>query len=380
MISNKDAVSQAIVYLFEKEMFYAEIISSMRRFNDTITPIAGVCIKDYIELHINVPVFEKFSIEERAAILKHECEHILRDHIFRSREIAPDVYATGSKDMATNVINQMKHKAINIAADCAVNSNVKGLPEGCVYAKLLDLPDGETLEWYLEQMKDNDKAKGLMEFDGHSLWDESEGSKEVLKEKIKQTINKAATKTRQAGKMTHDQELLVDGLNKSSVNWKDQLKRFVAKSIESTTESSKKRRNRRYGIMYPGSVKIEDLHIGVAIDTSGSVSDESLKQFMAEIGEIAKYAKVTVVEADSSIKNHYIYKPKKQYTVSGRGGTAYQPAFTWFTEETNIDALIYFGDMDTSDQVSKPKYPVLWAIVGPSNPPAAFGGIIRIKS
>src|SRR5271166_1879980 len=299
-MSNKDAVSQAIVALFDSEMFYAEVVASMRRVSNPHIPIAGVCVKDQIELHINHPAFEALSLKERTAVLKHECEHILRNHIVRMQEMAPDVYKKGS-DEIDSLINGARHKVMNIAADCAVNSHVRGLPENCIIPELFELPNNQTVEWYLQSLKDNEKLKNITEFDDHSLWDESDGNKDILKEKIRQAVNKAANRTRAAGKMSHSDELLVSELNKSVVNWKEQLRRFVARAIESRLESSKKKRNRRYGIMFPGSVKVEELHIGVAIDTSGSVSDEALTQFMTEINAISRYAKVTVVEADSEV-------------------------------------------------------------------------------
>jgi predicted metal-dependent peptidase len=374
---NKDAVSQAIVALFDKEMFYAEVMAGMKRVSNPNIPVAGVCIKSQIELHINLPMFSAVPLTERVAILKHECEHILRNHIPRMKELAPEVYKK-DVDSADRIINSAKHKAMNIAADCAVNSHIRDLPENCIFPKIFDLPDGETLEWYMAELKNNEKMKGLTEYDEHSLWDESEGSREIIKEKIRQAVNKAAKRTRAAGKMTNNYELLVSELNKSVINWKEQIRRFVARNVESRLESSKKKRNRRYGIMFPGIVKVEELHVGVAIDTSGSVSDEALVQFMSEIHNISRYAKVTVVEADSEVKAHYEYDPKKKYSIAGRGGTSYQPAFDYFTNETNVDAVIYFGDMDASDKPNKPKYPVLWAIVGNSNPPADFGAQIRV--
>lgn len=377
-MKNKDAITQAIVYLLSNQRFYAELLLTMRRFDDKITPIAGVCIKNDIELHINGDVFEKYSIKERAAILAHECEHILRNHIPRGKELAPEIFEK-AKAFEDSIINSQKFKTFNLAADCAVNSHVNNLPEGCIYPKLFDLQDGQTMEWYLANLKNNSKARECTDIGDHSIWSESEGDKEVIKEKIRQMVNSAATKTRGAGCMTNSDELLVSDLNKSLVNWREQLRNFVSRNIETNIESSRKKRNRRYGILFPGDVKVETLHIGVAIDTSGSISDKSLKQFLSEINSIAKYAKVTVVEADSEVKNSYEYKPNKAYKITGRGGTAYQPAFTYFSDNTEIDALIYFGDMDTSDAVTKPKYPVLWAIVGPSAPPANFGNIIRIK-
>ncbi len=379
-MTNKHMISDTIIQLFESERFYAEIISQMKRIVSDKVPTAGVCIRDHIELHINPTYFESLTQEERVAVLKHECEHILRGHIERSKEAAPEVYEKAN--VIDGVINQMKHQVINIAADMAINYGLPNLPKGGVYPKTFDLQNGETFEWYFSQLKNNDKIKDQMKVEGHELWGESEGDKEMLKEKIKQAINKAAENTRQAGKLTGDQELLVANLNKvTEINWKAQLKRFVARSIETKVDSSRKRRNRRYGIMHPGIIKEESLHIGVAIDTSGSVSDEALRQFMVEIGFIAKNAKVTVVEADSTIKNTYEFDPRKTYKVSGRGGTAYQPAFDFFSKLKDIDGIIYFGDMDAydSEAIIKPKKPVLWAIVGNQEPPAKFGSKLRVK-
>lgn len=376
-----DIISQAIVQLFQSEMFYAEIISQMRRItNDKLPAVAGVCIKNNIELHINPKMFEEMCTpEERVGVLRHECEHILRDHIPRMREIVPEAF-NKQKDVVDDIINGQKFKAMNIAADCAINGNMKNIPKWGIFPKKFDLPEGHTFEWYLEQLKNNEKAKELMEFDDHSLWQESDQQdKETMKEKIRQVVNKAAKKARAAGRMTSENELLVSDMNQNTVNWKEQLKRFVARTVESHIETSRKKRNRRYGLAFPGYVKVEDLHIGVITDSSGSVSDKAYTQFMAEIANIAKYAKVTVVDADSEIKQSYVWKKSKPKYRKGSGGTAYQPGFDYFNKIKDIDAVIYFGDMDTSDTPVKPRYSVLWAIIGEQDPPATFGSRINIK-
>lgn len=385
-----DSISKAIVDLFETEMFYAEIISQMRRVvNPSLPAAAGVCIKNKIELHINlkgfdmngehIPGFDDVDPKTRVAILKHECEHILRGHISRMKEYAPEVFV--NKDVADVIINQQKHMALNIAADCAINYGIPELNQGgYAYPKRFELQDGETFEWYMDQLKDNEKMKNVTHYDDHSLWKESEGAKEVVNEKIRQAVNKAAKNTRAAGKMTADQELIVQKFNEGhSVNWKQQLKRFIAHSVEVKIESSKKKRNRRYGILFPGEVKVEDLHIGVVTDSSGSVSDEAYSQFLNEIDNIAKYAKITMVDADCEVKNVQKYKKGMPRQRRGYGGTAYQPAFDYFNKDKTVDAVIYFGDMDSSDEPTKPKYPVLWSIVGSQEPPAKFGSKIYIK-
>lgn len=376
-----EQLTKAIVRLFDEERFYAELVLQMDRVVTHRVPTAGVCIKNRVQLYVNPTYFESKSPEEQVAILKHECQHILNDHITRSRELAPEVYAhKPTDDPIDGMINGAKHKLINIACDCSINDGIPGIPAESVFAKSFKLKSGELMEWYVENLKDNEDLKGLTHFDNHSLWNESEGSKEELKEKLKRAVNEAASKTRAAGRMTANEELLVERMNYKPKDWKSDLKRFAARAIETALQSSKKKRNRRYGIMYPGVIKEELLHIGVAIDTSGSVSDEALCQFMAEVGNIAKYATVTVVEADSEVKNAYLFDPKKQYKVAGRGGTAYQPAFDYFTNETDVDGVIYFGDMDNFGEVlTKPKYPVLWAIIGNQSPPADWGAKTQVE-
>ena len=372
-------LSQAIVRLYEEERFYAELVLQMDRIISKRVPTAGVCIKDRIQLYVNPEFFASLTKVEQVAVLKHECKHILNNHIGRAKELDPTIYEK-NKDEVDALINGAKHRLINIAADCSINPGIPDIMKDGMMPSMFKLEDHQTMEWYVERLKDSEELKGLTHFDDHSLWGESEGCKEALKEKIRRAANAAATKTRSAGKMSADNELLIDKINYKARDWKEDLKRFAARAVETALRSSKKKRNRRYGIMYPGVVKEEQLHIGVALDTSGSISDEALCQFMAEVGNIAKYATVTVVEADSEVKNSYVFDPKKTYSVKGRGGTAYQPTFDYFTKETDVDGVIYFGDMDCFDEeLTKPKYPVMWAIIGGQNPPADWGMKTKVE-
>lgn len=374
-----DQISQAIIRLYESERFYAELLLQMDRIINEKIPTACVCVKSRIELHINPKFFSSLSAEEQIAILKHECQHILNNHIERAKEIYPEIYDKDST-IEGSLINNAKHTLINFAADLSINPGITNIPKFAVKPALFNLEEGHTMEWYIENLKNNEKMRGLTHFDDHSLWSESDGRSEEIKTKVKQAINRAAKQARAAGKMSGENELLVNRINYKARDWKGDLKRFAARALEVALETSKKKRNRRYGIMYPGTIKEETLHVGVALDTSGSISDEALCQFMAEVANIAKHATVTVVEADSEVKNAYIFDPKKKYSVKGRGGTAYQPAFDYFTDETDVDGVIYFGDMDCSDErIIKPKYPVLWAIVGPQEPPAKWGSKTKVE-
>lgn len=374
----QDGITSAIIKLYESERFYAEIVLNMTRIISKEVPTAGVRVKDNVELVINPDFFLSLSPDERVAILKHECQHILNDHIPRFKELAPGLYDKKAGEIST--ADMHTRWVMNVAADMSINAGITSLPQGAVYPKTFNLPDGETCEWYHTKIKEDPKMQQAQTVDDHGIWSESDGCKEEIKAKIQTAVNKAAQKTRGAGKMSSDQELLVSRLNYKPSDWRSTLRRFAARRLEYVIDSSRKKRNRRYGIAYPGVIKTPSLHLGVAIDTSGSISDEEINQFMAEISNIAKHAQVTVVEADSEIKNTYIFDPKKTYSVKGRGGTAYQPAFDFFNE-TDIDGMIYFGDMDCFDieVIKKPKYPVIWAVVGQQAPPVEWGSRVKVE-
>lgn len=391
----KNPTTQAIISLLQSERFYAEIILQMTRIMDPTLPApAGVCIKEKIELHINPELFNKYTTKEQVAILTHEVEHILYEHISRAKEIIPEVYvkstnsATENEEdhinrVTNNILNNSKHMAMNVAADMAINPGIPNIPASCAMPEKFNLPTNKTMEWYFTAMK-NDKDTGDMTgFDSHVLWGDSESDKELLKEKVRAAVKEARDNAVAAGSMSSSSEMLANRLLHRAKDWRAELHRFVSHSSEVKLELSRRKRNRRYGIQYPGTVKVEKLHIGVAIDTSGSVPDKALSQFMAEIANIAKYATVSVVEADCAITNSYVFDPKKQYTIKGRGGTAYQPALTFFTDkhgtDDQIDALIYFGDMDCAGTPEKPKYPVLWAVYGKARPPVKWGRTTNIE-
>ncbi len=386
------SVSEAIIALFRDEMFYAELISQMRRvINYNLPSVAGVCIRDGIELHINPKfavegvTFDMMPVAERVDILKHECEHILRDHISRAKVLAPEVFEQ-DQGVIDHIINSAKHQGMNVSMDLAINGGLPNFPKWGCFPETFGLPKGETFEWYHQEMQQNEKAKKKMQemtgIDPHALWKETKDTKEVIKEKIKQAVNTAAKATRAAGKMTSEQEMAVEEFNKTTeINWKQIVRRFVAQAVETKVEASRKKRNRRYGIHIPGSIKTEELHIAVAKDSSGSVSDKAYQQFMVEISHIAKYAKITMIDADCEVKNVEEFKKGMSVKRKGYGGTAYKPAFDFFNKDKTIDALLYFGDMDTFDKevLEKPKYPVLWCIVGDQPPPADFGSQVKIK-
>jgi predicted metal-dependent peptidase len=172
----------------------------------------------------------------------------------------------------------------------------------------------------------------------------------------------------------------VTEMNKSQVNWKQQLRQFFVNTLNSSRIATRKRRNRRYGIIQPGFKKKPELHLGLCVDTSGSISDKELSTFWGEIASIHGHGvSITIIEADCVVQNVYEFDPKKTPEFKGRGGTAYSPAIQKAIE-LKVDGIIYCGDFDSADTPENPKKPFLWVGVRNSPPPATFGKVIYLEN
>jgi predicted metal-dependent peptidase len=210
-------------------------------------------------------------------------------------------------------------------------------------------------------------GQGAVILDDHSIWYEGEQNPDIIKEKVKEVVNKAAENCneRHAGNMPSEVLEAIDKLNHVPKDWRQDVQRFVARSMEILVEPTRKRRNRRFGTLYAGQKTDPKLHIATVFDSSGSIRSEELSQFFAEMARLHKMGiKLTVIECDSQVQAVYDFDPKRKPEIKGRGGTAFVPAF----EEANkheIDGLIYFTDGENwdVDETKKPKYPVLWALL-----------------
>ncbi|MEM6380699.1 MAG: VWA-like domain-containing protein, partial [Bacteroidota bacterium] len=146
----------------------------------------------------------------------------------------------------------------------------------------------------------------------------------------------------------------------STVSWsfllRNHLKRFLKTSIQTTA----KRTSKRYGTV-PGLRVQGHAKIGLAIDTSGSVSTASLNLFRNEIKKIADLGhSVEVVEADTRIQRRYNFHGKLPDKLVGGGGTNYDPAIQFFEKKTRADLLIYLTDGRGPRPLKWKNIPLIW--------------------
>jgi predicted metal-dependent peptidase len=172
---------------------------------------------------------------------------------------------------------------------------------------------------------------------------------------------------------------------KMIVDWKEKLKNFVMETL--MADYSWSRPNRRYiwqNIYLPSAVREGMGEIVVGVDTSGSIDNEMLSKFAAEIRAIAHECKpcaLHVVYVDAAVARADTFRPAEGDEVeirpAGGGGTDFAPLFEW-VEQKGIKPVcgIYLTDLCGSFPDEQPGYPVLW--VTDSRQVAPFGETVRV--
>jgi predicted metal-dependent peptidase len=246
----------------------------------------------------------------------------------------------------------------------------------------LDVPRNQTsLFYYNMLLKESEKNQKLRDMitEYQFVHDFGDDMPEALKELL---IKNAIAKAKQAtGRLSGGYEELVNQLLSSKVDWRKHINNFISNSVEVTHTQSRTKRNRRYGILYPGKSVEPKRSIAYIEDTSGSMSIEQISQGRAELVKIQKlYPDFTIylIQADSEVKDAIELKKAPPPTVKGRGGTAYQPAIDKAVE-LGCDSIVYYGDMDCADIPNDPKIPVLWAVTGGQKPPVTWGKYVRVE-
>ena len=144
------------------------------------------------------------------------------------------------------------------------------------------------------------------------------------------------------------------------------LNGFRGSVLSSRRVLTRMRPSRRYGFEYMGSRHQFATRLLVAVDVSGSVPSESLRQFFGIVNRFFKYGidKIDVLQFDNDIKGEpmSLKRAMKEIRVAGRGGTDYQKVFDFACDDGAYDGLILCTDGFAAPPRLKKNIPtrILW--------------------
>lgn len=349
-------LDSAISKLISFQPLYGEVFLHLNKRErlDIPTMAVGVIRRVDLALYYNPDFVEKLSSTELRSVLKHEALHILLHHLTRAKHFA------------------YNPRGYNIAADCAINCHIEGLPDGCLYPSQFGLDSNQSSEYYYEKLKKEAEEHGgdfdkVIEdkgdtVDDHSMWDDFDD--DIIEEKVRNIAEKAIKEQEKKGWGNISGNLAgqIIAANKPVVNWKKEARWFINKLVMMGRRSTRMRPNRRYGMVQPGSKRNYTSRLLVAFDTSGSVSDTQLEYFATELNGMIDHVQVDFVQFDTKIhgKPESYSKRAGKIAIKGRGGTCFAPVIH-LADEEKYDGLVIFTD-GYAPFPAKPKTRVMWAV------------------
>lgn len=379
MLSNHDSLARTSKELMLKEPFYGLLLLSLNKQWDKRVPTAGVSKNGVnFQLTINEDFWNSLSDNHKRGLLKHELLHIGFFHIQCQDEF-------------------QNKKVANIAMDIEINQYIdaEDLPEGgCTLESFAEYnlpPKAGCREYYklLMQAKEQEEQSGsggkISDMAGmddgeqhgsgtnvpdHGTWkdfeDLSEAEKKLLESQTAHILKEIADSVEKSrGTIPGEFKGILERLRHvepPKFDWRSYVRRFAGGAKEVFTKKLRRKDNKRFE-ENPGLKIKNKRHLLVAIDTSGSVSDKEVKEFLNEIHHIHKTgSEVTILQCDTVIRSIEKYKPNEDITLHGRGGTDFDPVLEYYNEnQRKYTCLFYLTDGECSTNV-KPKGKMLWVI------------------
>ena len=414
------------LYNHKTDRFYSHLFFQVDRESTTPEkcPTAGVgMINGRLKMLYNNEFLNQYSDKECTEIIKHEALHLINQHLSRS---------SGAKEK-----DMLKHKMENIAQDCSINQllnqdiieKIGGVTLGNFRELLKGKPDSFKLkpnmpyDYYYELLVQEQKhreeqgdsegegsgsgkgAKGSqgqsgdsqgqsgsggsleqelddLEMDDHGMFGEMDAlDQAMLEDKIRKAAESA--KGDGAGKLPSEVEELLKLRKKPQISWQRELRQFIGQGSRAESTNTRSRRNRRYGITFPGKKRDYVAKLLVVLDTSGSMWGARTEKVLSELYGIWKENKDTqldVVECDAEIQDVFTYNGKEEFKVQGRGGTQMTPGLI-YAYENKYDGVIFLSDGEYwgEDFKSHDKVRSLWIIAGNENYTSPIGRTCHIK-
>lgn len=323
---------------------------------------------------------ETLKDEELRGLILHENLH----KAFRHLTTWLDLYKQDKRlaNMACDfVINLMIHdsdpdgKDVRLPEGGCLDEQYRGMDAGTVFRMLQTFGDGKGGENGSGSGDDGAETQEGGGLDEHG-WDEAQEMSTKEREEISNQIDQALRQgALLAGKMKGDMPREITELLETKVDWREVLRDFITTFCAEREMSTYRRPNRRWidrDVYLPSVIGESMGRLVVAIDTSGSIDEKVIGNFLSQVREICKTVVpegIDLIYWDTSVCQHEVYDRDAFESLltstkpAGGGGTSPQCVSDYIrAKKLEPEAIVMLTDGYVDNWGTHWTAPMLWGV------------------
>ena len=284
-------------------------------------------------------------------------------------------------DMAIN--DMLVQNGLQLPYGAQYRERFKGMYAEEIYAELKAdiLREDEDLEYEADDVDDvqqNEKSEP-----------KEQPSEERLQEELlqEQLLAEEAISLLEAQMQTGEAPVSIERFfeieNFGKVDWRSELREALEAYFRDDFVMMPPSKKLLYQGIYLPSTVSQTFRLAIAIDSSGSVDEVLLGEFLSEVNflmqQVQNYS-IEMIVCDDKVHSHTTFVSGEALDVAlkGGGGTDFRPVFEFIEKELDdVKLLLYFTDLQGIFPKEAPSYAVKW--VTPKTAAIPFGNEILLS-
>lgn len=374
-------ISQAKARLLVDYPYFGTLASKLELVvNDDIEAFKS----DGVKLEYNSDYLEGLELGEMEFVFANGAMHASLAHEQRKNNRSGWLWQMAT-DYAIN--DMLVENGLELPERALYRVRFKGLYAEEIYAELKDniLREDEGLEYEADNADDvnpDESSKPDSELQNKEQTQE-EFQEDILKEQLlaEEAISLLESEFNK-GEAPRSIERFFTLNGTGKINWRDELKAAIDRFYKDDYVLIPPNKKFLQMNLYIPSCTSQRFKLVVAVDSSGSVDEELLNEFLSELSflmnTIPNY-QIELLVCDEKIHSHDTFYNGDilEVDLKGSGATDFRPVFDFIEcelEDTKL--LLYFTDLDGVFPKKMPSYEVKW--ITPKYSEVPFGEIIEL--
>ena len=364
-----EKISQAKAKLLVQYPYFGTIASKLElKQNDDIQAFKS----DGKKLEYSSDFLSRLELSEMEFVFANGAMHASLAHEQRKSNRSAWLWQLAT-DYAIN--DMLVENGMSRPDEATYSKRFSGLYAEEIYAELKEDILRDELEYEADDEDDIENNDSELDTDKQS---------QILEEQLFEEFTKAVLQAEEKrNSLPKTIERFFDFNKYQKINWRDELRLAIDKFHKDDYTLIPPNKKFLYmGIYLPSSVS-NRFQLVIAVDSSGSVQEELLNEFLSEVNFLMlsiQNFQIDLLVCDDKIHSHNTFYSgdSLEVNLAGSGGTDFVPVFDFIKEKLpNTKLLLYFTDLEGKFPHVQPNYDVKW--VSPKELEIPFGEIILLS-